>query len=120
MDRLNRQLKGKKLKILAIDLQETAERVQQFAKANKFSFDLLLDPAGEISHHYGVLRIPVTYIIDPKGFIIRRAQGPRAWDSKESLAFFDGLLNAPAEKSPAPEPAALLSVPAWRRKMLGQ
>jgi peroxiredoxin len=119
MDRLNREMQGKKLKILAIDLQETAERVQQFAKANKFSFDLVLDPAGEISHHYGVLRIPVSYIIDAKGLIIRRAQGPRAWDSKESVAFFDGLLNAPVAKAGEPEPAALLSTPRWRRKVLG-
>lgn len=115
MDRLNRQMQGKKLRILAIDLQETAERVQQFAKANRFSFDLVLDPAGEISHHYDVLRIPVSYVIDPKGLIIRRALGARTWDSKESVDFFTGLLNA-APKPPDAEPATLLNIFRSRNK----
>lgn len=109
MDRLNRLLQGKKFRILAINLQETAEQVQQFAKSNRFGFELVLDPAGEISHHYGVLRIPVSYIVDQKGYIIRRAMGSRAWDSKESVAFFNDLLSTPSAQEPAPEPAAAMA-----------
>jgi len=116
MDRLNRQMQGKKFKVLAVDLQETADQVQQFAKNNRFSFELVLDPAGEISHHYGVLRIPVSYIIDQKGFIIRRAVGARVWDSKEAVAFFNRLLSTPTANAAEPEPAALLTFPRLRRR----
>ncbi|HEX7928216.1 MAG TPA: TlpA disulfide reductase family protein [bacterium] len=117
MDRLNRQLQGKKFKVLAVDLQETADQVQQFAKNNKFSYDLVLDPAGEISHHYGVLRIPVNYVVDQKGLIIRRALGSRVWDSKESIAFFTGLISAPpTAQTGDPEPAAYLTQPKGRKR----
>jgi peroxiredoxin len=120
MDRLNRLLQGKKFRILAINLQETAEQVQQFAKSNRFSFDLVLDPAGEISHHYGVLRIPVSYIVEQKGYIIRRAVGSRAWDSKESVAFFTGLLSAPSAQTAAPEPASATAAPQPRKPWPGR
>jgi len=105
MDRLNRQMQGKKFKVLAIDLQETADQVQAFAKNNKFSYDLVLDPAGEISHHYGVLRIPVSYLVDPKGFIIRRALGARVWDSKEAVGVITQLLSTPTADASTPDPA---------------
>lgn len=120
MDRLNRLLQGKKFRILAINLQETAEQVQQFAKSNRFGFELVLDPAGEISHHYGVLRIPVSYIVDQKGYIIRRAMGSRAWDSKESVAFFNNLLSAPSAQEPVPEPAVAVTARKPRKPALGR
>jgi peroxiredoxin len=117
LDRLNQRLQGKPFRILAVDLQEPAEKVQQFAKAKGYSFDLVLDPAGEISHHYGVLRIPVTYVIDPRGFVIRRAQGPRVWDSAESVAFFQDLMQKAATPIKA-TPAADTSRPPLTRKLL--
>lgn len=94
MDRLARAMAGRKFRVLAVDLQETPEKVQDFAKTHRFSFNLVLDPAGEISSHYGVTRIPVTYVLDPRGTIIRRALGPRNWDSDEGVAYFRELLQA--------------------------
>jgi peroxiredoxin len=106
LDRLNKALAGRKFRVLAIDLQETAEKVHEFGKTHRFSFDLLLDTAGEISSHYGVTRIPVTYVLDPRGFIVNRAIGPRAWDSPGSVAFFEDLIQSPPQGRLAPPASA--------------
>jgi peroxiredoxin len=101
LDRLNKTLSGRKFRVLAIDLQEPAEKVQDFTKTHRFGFDLLLDTAGEISSHYGVTRIPVTYVLDQRGVIVSRAIGPRAWDSPEGLAYFRDLIGSPVQPPPA-------------------
>jgi len=103
LDRLARTMAGRKFRVLAVDLQETPDKVQEFAKSHRFGFDLVLDPAGEISSHYGVTRIPVTYVLDQRGNIAWRAIGPRVWDSEEGVAFFQDLvLRPPAVRPPAP------------------
>ena len=113
LDRLTRAMSGKKFKVLAVDLEETAEKVQEFAKTHRFAFELVLDPAGEISSHYGVSRIPVTYILDQRGAIIRRAIGPRVWDSPEGIAFFQELvLTPPAVRPPSVAPVSAQAGPA--------
>jgi peroxiredoxin len=112
LERLSKTLAGRKFRVLAIDLQETPEKVQEFAKTHKFAFDLLLDPAGEISSHYGVNRIPVTYVLDQRSNIIYRAIGPRVWDGAESVAFFqDLILSPPVPKLPPPASAHAAPAP---------
>jgi peroxiredoxin len=110
MDRLTKALAGRKFKVLAVDLQETPEKVQDWAKTHHFGFDLLLDAAGEISSHYGVSRIPVTYVLDQRGYIIYRAVGPRAWDGDDSQIFFQELIQSPPALR-LPSPAAAQAAP---------
>jgi peroxiredoxin len=100
LDRLAKTMAGRKFKVLAVDLQEPSDKVQEFGKTHRFGFDLLLDTAGEISSHYGVNRIPVTYVLDPRGNVAFRAIGPRTWDSEEGVAFFQDLIQAPTPVRP--------------------
>ena len=81
MDRLSRKLAGKPFKLLAVNQAEEREQVEKFAREHRFSFDLVLDPIGEVGSSYGANRLPMTYIIDKRGFVVRRAIGPREWDS---------------------------------------
>ncbi len=107
LDRLTQQLKGQKVKVLALDLQEPADKVQQFARNHKFGFDLLMDPAGEISNYYGVVRIPLTYIIDAKGNVLWRALGARQWDSPDAVKFIqERVLSGRADQSGSAQDAA--------------
>ena len=111
LERLSKSLTGQKFKVLAVDLQETPDKVQEFAKTHRYAFDLLLDPAGEISSHYGVNRIPVTYVLDQRSNIIYRAIGPRVWDGPDSVDFFRELILAPPA-SRLPPPASAQAAPA--------
>ncbi len=115
LDRLGKAMTGRKFRVLALDLQETPDKVQEFSKTHRFGFDVLLDPAGEISSHYGVSRIPVTYILDQRGNIVWRAIGPRAWDSEMSVSFFQDLIqNPPPLRPPVAAPISAQSDPGSR------
>ena len=104
MDRLNRKLAGRHFRLLAVNQAEERAQVEKFARDHRFSFALVLDPIGEVGSNYGANRLPMTYIIDKRGFVIRRAVGPREWDSDAAMHLFEQLLgDAPA---PATIPAS--------------
>ncbi len=94
MERLYRRLKSKKnFTMLAVSIDRGGARaVKRFVEDNNFTFSILLDEDSEAAAEYGVMGIPATYLIDDKGFIINRAVGAREWDSKESVEFFEKLL----------------------------
>ena len=94
MDRLNRKLAGQPFKMLAVNLGEPVEQIRKFADQYNFSYDLVLDPIGQISTAYGANRLPVSYLIDKKGYVIRRAIGPREWDSADAMELFRKLMEA--------------------------
>lgn len=94
MERLYQKFKSKKnFAMLAASIDRGGEKaVKRFMEDNNFTFTILLDEDSEVAAEYGVMGIPATYLIDPEGFIINRATGAREWDSKESIEFFDKLL----------------------------
>ncbi len=46
----------------------------------------------QLSTQLGIRSIPSTFILDGKGGIIGKAFGPREWDSKKSVDFFEHLM----------------------------
>ena len=93
MEKLNAKLKDKDFAMVAVDLEEPVSRVKDFAKRYKLSFTILLDSKGEVGRLFGIRSIPTTYILDMDGGIIGMVLGPREWDSKESIALFEHLMN---------------------------
>jgi peroxiredoxin len=93
MEKLHNKFKNEDFVMLAIDLQEPASVVKKFFKEYKLTFMALLDPDGEASGLFGVRSIPTTFILDKEGRIIGGAVGSREWDSKESFALFEYLIN---------------------------
>ena len=93
MEKLNAKLKDKDFAMVAVDLEEPVSRVKDFVKRYKLSFTILLDSKGEVGRLFGIRSIPTTYILDMDGGIIGMVLGPREWDSKESIALFEHLMN---------------------------
>jgi peroxiredoxin len=93
MEKLHRKLKGKDFAMIAIDLQEPVSRVRTFLKKYPLTFTILLDTRGKIARQFGIRAVPTTYILDRNGEIIGKALGSRHWDSKESIALFEHLMN---------------------------
>lgn len=93
MEILHQKLKSKKnFAMLAISIDKGGHKlVKRFVRENKLTFTILLDEDSEVAAAYGIMGIPSTYLIDPKGFLINRAVGAREWDSKESIEFFEKL-----------------------------
>jgi peroxiredoxin len=79
-------------KILAVDIDEPAERVAKYFRKKGLTYTSLLDPRGQLARRFGVWSIPVTFIVDRRGIIVGRAVGPRRWDSSEGRKLIQLLL----------------------------
>ena len=87
MKRLEKKLKDKPFVIVTVNLQESSEKIKKFYQNLKLTFDTLLDPDGKIFKLYNASQLPTTYIIDKQGFMVAKAEGPREWDSEESIGY---------------------------------
>lgn len=91
MEKLHQRFKDKEFIMIAISMQEPADRVKQFLKKNKLSFTTLLDAQGNMGSRFGAFSIPTTYIFDRDGKVIGRAVGARDWYSETSISLFEYL-----------------------------
>jgi len=91
MQKLHQKFKDKDFVMVAINLQESASRVEQFYKEHKLTFTTLLDITGDVGAGLGIRSIPTTFILDKNGRIIGKALGPREWEGKKSIALFEYL-----------------------------
>jgi len=62
--------------ILAVNNQERADQVQDFADDLGLTFPLLMDLQGDIQFEYGIVNYPSTYLINAEGVITNRHLGP--------------------------------------------
>ena len=100
MEKLYNRFKDRDFAMLAVDLQESAELVREFFTEYKLSFTALLDSEGKARGLFGVGSIPTTLILDKEGRVVGAAVGSREWDSKQSFALFERLINE-ADAPPA-------------------
>jgi thiol-disulfide isomerase/thioredoxin len=85
MERLSQQLKDQPFVILAINQQEDADRVFVFTGQLEPAptFPILFDPDSAVSHAWGVLGLPASFIVDKQGRVVYRAMGGREFDHPE-------------------------------------
>ena len=75
IQKMHERLAGKGLTILGLDVGEDAATVAKFAKAQSYTFRLLLDAEPEVTSRYFVQAYPTTYVIDRAGRIAFRDMG---------------------------------------------
>jgi thiol-disulfide isomerase/thioredoxin len=92
MEKLHKVFRDRDFVMVAINLQEPAERVKQFLKDYKLTFTTLLDTKGLVGAEFGIRSIPTTFILDKEGRIIGKALGPREWGGDQAMALFDYLV----------------------------
>ena len=91
MNRLQARM-GENLEILAVNMGESAEDVQQFVDEVKPEFKILLDEAGEALAAWKVFAAPATFIVDPQGKVRYTLFGATEWDSEEIVAKLEALM----------------------------
>ena len=57
------------VRVILVDLQESARQVQSYLTRQKIDADICLDQDGAVSDEYGVLGIPTYFLIDAQGDI---------------------------------------------------
>lgn len=95
MERLWQQYRDQGLIILAVSTDEGGPgRVKSFVKRLKITFPIALDPDARASDLYQVSGLPVSYLIDQQGRIVRKITGSEDWMSEKPIALIEGLLAA--------------------------
>lgn len=70
-----RRYRDQGLVFLAINVLETPDAVRAFIKTTGVSYDVLLDPEGEVMRRYGAMGLPATFMVDRQGIIRSRVIG---------------------------------------------
>ena len=93
LETLYQRFKSKNFSLLAISNDMFgAKIVEPFIKAHGLSFPILLDQQLQASNKFGVVSLPTTFMIDPKGNIIGELRGAEDWASPDNLLYFENLL----------------------------
>ncbi len=87
---LANRYKKKGLVVLAIS-NEKDEIVKAFIKKTKYTYPILLDPAGETNKAYSIDGIPKTYFYNRKGALVAQAIDMRTMDQFKKLLLRTGL-----------------------------
>ena len=53
--------------LVAVNIQESSKKIQQFVNSKKINYTVLLDTKAEVARAYGVRGIPTNALIDKKG-----------------------------------------------------
>ena len=80
-----RQYHGRGLVILAINVMQSPADVRAFTERLGISYEVLLDSRGEVMRRYGVMGLPMTFIVDRHGVIKTRIAGESTADAFASI-----------------------------------
>jgi peroxiredoxin len=80
--------------ILAVDVGESRNTVEQFVRKKGLTLPFLLDEKTEVSSQYGVRSHPMKFLIDTQGDLTGIAYGYRKWDTKEMISLIRTLVDS--------------------------
>lgn len=99
MARLAQRLDGQPFQIVAVNLGESPEHIQDFVKRVQVSFPIWLDPDRSSAKAWHVFAYPTSYLIDHLGHIRYAIAGGIEWDQPEVLEKVQQLLTEATQKS---------------------
>jgi len=92
LNALHDNLKDEGLVVLGISVDEDKQEYDRFLNARPVSFPTARDPERTVSSIYGTFKYPESYLIDPKGVVIRKYIGPENWTRPEIVNYLESLL----------------------------
>ncbi len=93
MEALYRSYPRSDFEILAISIDTMGEPpVRLFVEDFGFSFPVLMDNAFEVNDRYQVRVVPTSVLVDRRGVVAERFLGAKDWNSKESRAVIEKLI----------------------------
>ena len=100
MELLHRAYADSGLRIVAVSIDEpgSEQTIREFIERYELTFDILHDPAKEITRIYRTTGVPETFVIGRDG-VIRRKTYVQDWYSPANRALISQLLREPAPRS---------------------
>jgi cytochrome c biogenesis protein CcmG, thiol:disulfide interchange protein DsbE len=78
LSRLTERYAPRGVEVLAVHVQDTAQDVRRFMRAQKPGYAIGLDPKRVVGNQYGATGTPYTVVIDRRGEIVLRHRGEGA------------------------------------------
>ncbi|MDD4780392.1 MAG: TlpA disulfide reductase family protein [Tissierellia bacterium] len=85
LQKLNDKYKDEDLIVLAVNVGETKETVQEFIEENELNLIVLLDEDSAVANNYGLRSFPSTLAVNKKGEIVTGYVGMMTYDLMEKL-----------------------------------
>ncbi|KAA6184811.1 TlpA family protein disulfide reductase [Thiohalocapsa marina] len=79
------QVRDEEILVLAINVGEDQAAIERFTERMPLTFPLPMDPDSGTVQAWPVRGLPTTFVVDPDGRLIYRAEGERDWDAPELL-----------------------------------
>jgi thiol-disulfide isomerase/thioredoxin len=95
LNRLHERLAPRGFEVLAVDVGETWEQVQDFLRERPVEFPVLLDTAGESFKRWRAYAFPTSLLLDRQHRVRYAVYGAFAWDSPEVVEIVSRLLDEP-------------------------
>ena len=90
--RLQSQFDSAQVSVVTVTSDRYPQGIKQVLDQLGITLPVLFDEDEELSRHFMVRGLPTTVLLDRSGRTVGRAVGPRAWDSKESIALVRQVL----------------------------
>ena len=85
---------GDRLAIVAINIQESREKVATWMNGKALSFTVLLDSSGAVTSEYEVTATPTVFVLSREGKLVGKALGNKAWTSEQGRALLTRLIGS--------------------------
>jgi thiol-disulfide isomerase/thioredoxin len=85
MQRAHQALAADGVAVIAVNVGDDAQAVDDFLFEIPVDFPLPLDLDSKVAQRYPLKGLPTTYVIDPQGRLVYSATGSRAWDDPKLL-----------------------------------
>ncbi len=95
--------KDQGVRLIAVNLQETAEQVTAMLERQKLNVTVALDRDGAVADHYNAVAIPQTVIIDREGKVARVFVGGGAHLEDQLKEALKAVVTGEKPKEPAPQ-----------------
>ena len=88
---LSEQLKDKPFALLAIT-EDPKDAVQEFLDQTKINLPVYFDLGGQAHIQYGVIYLPISFVIDPEGKVVDKFAGAADWSHPSVITYFQKLI----------------------------
>ena len=110
MERLYRKLGNRGFVILGVEEGEGWAVVAPVAEELGITYPVLLDRDGSVSHEWHMIGLPTSYLVDPRGRVVKEFVGGRNWlDPQLQAQLLRFLPPLPSRRPVAHAPAAVPS-----------
>ncbi|MFB9988532.1 thiol-disulfide oxidoreductase ResA [Bacillus benzoevorans] len=75
MEEQYQQFKDKGVQVLAVNVGESEFAVKKFAERHQLTFPIVIDSENDVQSAYGINPLPITFLIDKDGTVIKSFTG---------------------------------------------